>query len=285
MLEVNGVKKNRDDYVTKNFKYREFASKDGSRILKLDIDSVKKLQELRDGLGVPIIINSAYRSPNHNKAVGGAKGSRHLKGDAFDIRVAGYTPLQIANYARYLGFTGISAYNTFTHIDTRPTGFVSWGKNKNKIKPVPLPKKPKKPAQAKPLEFRFESDVLTFDVGGEIFETYGIRRYLANDKNFLQYIALRDLEVLGYDVEWKKTHIEIKKGKEYRKVNLNLKYNLENISHALVRVKMNGKMLELEGHVIYDKHKNATQFIAVKDLKGLGFTVEWDSNRRLVVLK
>ena len=38
---------------------------------------------------VPIIINSAYRSPQVNKAVGGAQNSNHLTGCAADIRVAG----------------------------------------------------------------------------------------------------------------------------------------------------------------------------------------------------
>lgn len=284
MITVNSKKVKRNDNVTKDFKYKEFASKDGANTMKLDIKAVQKLQELRDGLGVPIMINSAYRSPNHNRNVGGASKSRHLYGDAFDIRVPGYTPLQIANYARYLGFTGISAYNTFTHVDTRPGGFISWGKNKNKIKSTPLPKKPAK-VEKKPSEFKFKSDILTFDVDGKIYETPGIRRYLANNKNFIQFIALRDLEVLGYKVEWKKTHTEIIKSNKFRKANLNLQYNLSNISHALIKVKLNNKLHELEGHVLYDKHKNATQFIAVKDLKGLGVKVEWDSKRRLVVLK
>jgi hypothetical protein len=37
----------------------------------------------------PIVINSGYRSPQVNAAVGGVKGSNHLTGCAADIRVAG----------------------------------------------------------------------------------------------------------------------------------------------------------------------------------------------------
>jgi hypothetical protein len=46
------------------------------------------LQPLRDHFGCQIIINSAYRAPMVNKAVGGASGSWHLKGCAADIRVS-----------------------------------------------------------------------------------------------------------------------------------------------------------------------------------------------------
>ena len=48
----------------------------------------------------PIVINSGYRSPQVNAAVGGAKGSNHLTGCAADIRVAGME--QALRYATIL---------------------------------------------------------------------------------------------------------------------------------------------------------------------------------------
>jgi hypothetical protein len=49
---------------------------------------------------VPIIINSGYRSPQVNKAVGGAPNSNHLTGCAVDIHVAGIE--QLVRYATIL---------------------------------------------------------------------------------------------------------------------------------------------------------------------------------------
>ena len=51
-----------------------------------------KLQALRDRLGKPMIVRSACRSPEHNRAVGGAKASKHLEGIAFDIAMANHDP-------------------------------------------------------------------------------------------------------------------------------------------------------------------------------------------------
>ena len=48
----------------------------------------------------PIIINSGYRSPAVNKAVGGVATSNHLTGCAADIRVAGIE--QLIRYATIL---------------------------------------------------------------------------------------------------------------------------------------------------------------------------------------
>lgn len=43
------------------------------------------LQPLRDAWGQPIVVSSGYRCEELNKAVGGAKNSQHLLGEAADI--------------------------------------------------------------------------------------------------------------------------------------------------------------------------------------------------------
>lgn len=47
---------------------------------------MSKLDEVREGYGKPIVINSGYRCPALNKAVGGVADSYHQKGLAVDIR-------------------------------------------------------------------------------------------------------------------------------------------------------------------------------------------------------
>ena len=47
--------------------------------------ALDRLQELDDAFGKPFIVRSAYRSPEHNRAVGGATRSKHMEGTAFNI--------------------------------------------------------------------------------------------------------------------------------------------------------------------------------------------------------
>ena len=58
------------------------------------------LEVLRKRNGKPIIINSGYRSPQLNRAVGGASNSNHLTGCAVDIRVTGFE--QVFRFAAIL---------------------------------------------------------------------------------------------------------------------------------------------------------------------------------------
>ncbi len=53
------------------------------------------LDPLREKYGKPIKVNSGYRCPKHNLAVGGATQSQHMKGEAADIAPAG---LQVTAY-------------------------------------------------------------------------------------------------------------------------------------------------------------------------------------------
>ena len=53
------------------------------------------LEEVRRVLGRPIMVNSAYRSPAVNKAIGSKPTSQHCIGCAADIRVPGLTPNDI----------------------------------------------------------------------------------------------------------------------------------------------------------------------------------------------
>ena len=78
-------------------------------------------------LGKPLIIRSAYRSPEHNRAVGGAKASKHMEGIAFDIAMANHDPEAFEAAARAVGFQGFGFYRRsgFMHIDLGPAR--SWG--------------------------------------------------------------------------------------------------------------------------------------------------------------
>ena len=88
-------------------------------VLKIELGAEYKLNQLRELDGKPMILTSAYRCPEHNRAVGGTKNSYHMKGMAFDIRLDGRNVDELAKLARSVGFNGIGKYKTFLHIDTR----------------------------------------------------------------------------------------------------------------------------------------------------------------------
>jgi len=115
--------------LTKNFNKREFNSKDGKRMPSNVFLNVKELannlQIIRDCINSPLHINSAYRSPSHNKSIGGAKKSQHLLGKAADITSRDYSPVQLYSIIEGLITQnkieegGLGLYNGFVHYDIR----------------------------------------------------------------------------------------------------------------------------------------------------------------------
>lgn len=80
------------------------------------------LDALRALLGRPFKVSSGFRTPEHNRAEGGAPQSGHLTGEAVDIRTQGWTERQRCDliiYALKLGFTGIGIAKTFIHLDVK----------------------------------------------------------------------------------------------------------------------------------------------------------------------
>ena len=58
---------------------------DAYQLQNMQVLAEKVFEPLRDHFGVPIAINSFFRSQKLNKAIGGAAGSQHTQGRAIDI--------------------------------------------------------------------------------------------------------------------------------------------------------------------------------------------------------
>jgi uncharacterized protein YcbK (DUF882 family) len=84
--------------------------------------ALDKLQALRDRLGKPLIVRSAYRRPKHNRADGGAKRSKHMEGATLDIAMANHDPQVFEAAVREVGFLGFGFYprSGFMHINLGP---------------------------------------------------------------------------------------------------------------------------------------------------------------------
>lgn len=114
-----------------HFTLEEFRCRDGTAVPERFRGNVQQvmdnLEVLRSELGdVAIVINSGYRTCAYNCGLdGAATASRHLCGQAADIRVSGYTPVQVHETIERLitegrmAQGGLGPYNTFVHYDVR----------------------------------------------------------------------------------------------------------------------------------------------------------------------
>lgn len=137
-----------------HFQPEEIACQDGS--IMVNSDALDALESLREAIGKPFMLHSAYRSPAYNAKIGGAPRSMHLLARAFDIDMAGHDPHEFEAAARAHGFNGIGRYpkQNFLHIDTRETP-ASWGDafpfgEDDHLAP-PAPALPAKPAAKVPV--------------------------------------------------------------------------------------------------------------------------------------
>lgn len=121
--------------ISENFSYREFeksatAEKEGiiNIINTVQVrDSIQALveevlQPLRTAWGKPLVVNSGYRCPELNKAVGGVPTSQHVKGEAADV--ACDDPLALAQlaYDMDLPYDQMILYPTFVHFSHKLEG-------------------------------------------------------------------------------------------------------------------------------------------------------------------
>ena len=75
------------------------------------------LDEAREVSGIPFIINSAYRSPEHPLSIKNPSSS-HIKGLAVDIKATdSKTRFKIVQALITVGFTRIGIADTFIHVD------------------------------------------------------------------------------------------------------------------------------------------------------------------------
>lgn len=98
--------------LTKNFTLHEMTRSDYAirngmsnipnkqQIVNLKILCEKVLQPIRDHYDKPVIINSGFRDPLLNSAIGGSRTSDHCKGMAADIEIPGITNFDLAVWIR-----------------------------------------------------------------------------------------------------------------------------------------------------------------------------------------
>jgi len=122
---------------TTHFKVANFISPNDAKAMAVGVPSryyknlknlMTRLEKVQEKIGgIPLIIRSGYRSPAHNRAVGGAARSQHLYAKAADIYVQGYAIstydlakaiFEDAELKALFGGYGLGS-NTNLHVDIR----------------------------------------------------------------------------------------------------------------------------------------------------------------------
>lgn len=104
------------------FSDKELMCKCGCKEVRMDEEFMDKLNLARSFADKPWKVNSAYRCPKHNKAVGGGNNSTHMAGKAVDISApTSQKKYEIISCALKAGFTRIGVGKNFIHLDSGTT--------------------------------------------------------------------------------------------------------------------------------------------------------------------
>lgn len=121
LVHVYSLREDGEKNVARNFKVREFACKDGSDVVFIDIFLPWLLQNVRDRFNKRVLITSAYRTPAYNAKTNGSATSKHMYGCAADFVVEGVNAKDVQAYLETVipNTGGIGKANSYTHVDTR----------------------------------------------------------------------------------------------------------------------------------------------------------------------
>ena len=108
------------------FKLSEFDSPDapGSGAQHMNLDFVAALDRIRDKCGFPLRVTSGYRTPEHNKRIGGAENSAHVQGVAADLFIPeprNHNRMKLLRAAIAEGISRIGWMDTALHLDMSET--------------------------------------------------------------------------------------------------------------------------------------------------------------------
>lgn len=120
--------------LSENFELTEFVKSDMatrkgiandpgvSELKAIENLAMNLLQPLRKAYGKRMIINSGYRCPELNKAVGGVPASQHVKGEAADVACEHPAYLVECLKKSGLDFDQCIQYSTFVHLSLKLSG-------------------------------------------------------------------------------------------------------------------------------------------------------------------
>lgn len=111
---------------SKYFSDNELRCKCGCGQVKMNDVFLAKIDQLRELLGVPMVVTSGYRCENHpeEKKKDGSTTGAHVQGKAIDVAVHGVDATRLISAAHALAFTGIGVKQhgpiegRIVHIDT-----------------------------------------------------------------------------------------------------------------------------------------------------------------------